>query len=452
MRTTFIFFACAMLFACSQGDDQISEDLRCQVGTYRLSTGALIDIGLSSPGYLRWRTLDGRVGRISLNEDSQTWSGTLGWTERAHPAQVTLGDCDNEKIEITGIEGLDGEGEKVAVEVTDTRFKGADVELAGRLVMPIGETPVPIVIMVHGSEDSSALDYYHQQRTLPAQGIGVFVYDKRGTGSSSGEYTQDFHLLAQDAAMAHATAIRLAANRAAASGYFGGSQGGWVAPLAATLSDVDFVIASYGMAEGPLAENRDEIQLSLRKAGYDQEVLAKGKEITDITGRLLVSNFKDGADDLARVRSAYSSEPWFQLLEGGVTWEMISRPLWQFRIGYVFMDVGTSWDYQPLPVLREVEADMLWVLAGADSSAPPQRTREILTQLQNEGLPIDVAYFPNTEHGIIRFETTEDGEQLSLGYAPGYFPLLTDWISTRQLGHVYEGAELAPRAASTKVD
>ncbi|MEO0973437.1 MAG: alpha/beta hydrolase [Pseudomonadota bacterium] len=436
-----------LLAACAGPEELIPEELRCQLGTYRIaSSGALIDIGLSGTEQLRWRTLDGRVGRVGRGEGiDAVWSGTTGWGEDANPARLRLGDCEDSHIEVDGIEGVEGKGVRVPWQATDVRFEGAGEELAGRLVLPSGDDPIPLVVLVHGSEDSSALDYSYHQRMLPAQGIAVFVYDKRGTGGSTGKYSQDFHLLAADAAAAHRTALEMAGDRVAASGYFGASQGGWVAPLAATLSEVDFVIASYGMAEGPTAEDRDEIQLRLREAGYGEEALAKAREVTDATRLLLMSDFKEGQEDLARVRRAYADEEWFPYLEGGITWEMVIRPLWQFRIGYFFLDVGTSWAYEPLPVLRAIEAPMLWVLAGDDRSAPSARTREILSDLQGEGRPIDVAFFPNTDHGIVRFTQDAQGNRQSLGYAPGYLPLLADWLTHRRLGDAYEGADLAPR-------
>ena len=447
MRLVPTLFCLCVLTACSNSQEQISEDLRCQVGSYRLPSGPLIDIGLSDAEHLRWRTLDGRVGRLSINADTGIWSGTEGWTERPHSARIDLGSCDNPSIQIAGIEGFNGEATKVMLDVSDVRFQGADGELAGRLVLPKGEGPVPITVLVHGSEDYSALDYYYDQRLLPAQGIGVFVYDKRGTGASAGEYSQDFHRLAADAVAAHRTAIEMAGDRVASSGYFGSSQGGWVAPLAAQSSNPDFVITSYGMAEGPLAEDRDEIQLRLGDAGFDDTVLAKAREVTDITGRLLASDFQDGTEDLKRVREAYGDEAWFAQLEGSVTWEMVSRPLWQFRIGYFFLEAGTSWDYKPEPVLRAIETPMLWVLAGDDTSTPSANTREILTQMQAEQRPIDVAFFPHTEHGIIPFSEEAPDERELLGYAPGYFALLVDWILNGKMADAYEGAELAPRSS-----
>ena len=78
--------------------------------------------------------------------------------------------------------------------------------------------------------------------------IGAFVYDKRGSGGSSGRYTQKFLTLANDAIAALTEARRLA-----------GSQGGWVAPLAAKIEPVDFVVVSFGLAVSPLDEDRAAI-------------------------------------------------------------------------------------------------------------------------------------------------------------------------------------------------
>jgi len=44
-------------------------------------------------------------------------------------------------------------------------------------------------------EHDSVLDSYVLQRMFPAQGIGAFVFDKRGTGASGGVYTQDLDVL-----------------------------------------------------------------------------------------------------------------------------------------------------------------------------------------------------------------------------------------------------------------
>ncbi|PPJ44707.1 alpha/beta hydrolase, partial [Rhizobium sp. KAs_5_22] len=95
-----------------------------------------------------------------------------------------------------------------------------------------------------------------------------FVYDKRGTGGSSGKYTQNFHELSDDAGAALREALRVGGARVGRIGYLGGSQGGWVAPLAASKTpQAQFVEVGFGLADGVLAEDRDQVVLDLRAAG-----------------------------------------------------------------------------------------------------------------------------------------------------------------------------------------
>jgi pimeloyl-ACP methyl ester carboxylesterase len=90
----------------------------------------------------------------------------------------------------------------------------------------------------NGTRDSHPL-YRHLHETLPPIGVGVATFDRRGEGESEGEPTRGrFEAQARDAL---AVAAALETERV---GLWGFSQGGWVAPLAATLSDdVAFVIA-----------------------------------------------------------------------------------------------------------------------------------------------------------------------------------------------------------------
>src|ERR1700730_15049319 len=226
----------------------------CHVGAYRLESADVLDIAPSEGDTLRWRKFDGTTGALHKQE-ADNWSSTLGWTDRPDGKTVSFPDCASGKIRFDAMAG-----QRIAFDVTDTTFKGRDVDLAVRLVLPKGRAPVPIVILVHGSERDSARETYALQRLLPAEGVGVFVYDKRGTGESGGNYTQDFSTLADDAVAAMREARRLAAGRPGR----GSSQGGWVAPIAAARAPVDFVIVAYGLAVSVIDEDQEEVALEMR--------------------------------------------------------------------------------------------------------------------------------------------------------------------------------------------
>src|SRR6185295_13466115 len=183
-------------------------------------------------------------------------------------------------------------------------------------------------------------------------GIGVFVYDKRGTGKSEGTYTQDFDLLADDAAAALTKGKEIAGPLAREVGFQGGSQAGWIEPLAATKVKTDFVIVGFGLAESPLAEDRDEVFDDLRRAGYGDDVIEKAREITTATGRVIASHFKEGYDELDAVREKYRKEPSYPKINGEFTGMILAMPNWLSRIVGPMLEVGTPMTYDPLPALK----------------------------------------------------------------------------------------------------
>lgn len=411
--------AAALICPAAFAAEPLPQDMLCHVGAYRLSDGALVDVA-PSDGSLRWRLLDGRTGALSRKDG--VWVSTRGWTGQSDGVSVSFGPCGAGAIVFEG-----KSGQRAPLVVRETTFTGADgVELAGRLVMPSGQSQVPLAVLVHGSEDFSARERYFEQRVWPLNGVGVFVYDKRGTGGSKGRYTQDFHILARDAAAAVAEARRLGGERISRIGLDGGSQGGWIAPLAATLVPVDYVIARYGLAEGPLAEDREEVLLGLAEKGYAPDVLAKAREVTAATGKIVLTGFKDGWEELAEVKRRYGAEPWFRDIEGEFSGEILRNPPEAVRVIGPQRDKGTSWSYEPMPVLRAVEAPMLWILAAEDREAPVAETRRRLAGLATEGRPITILEFPGTDHGIVEFEMV-DGERRAVRYAEGYFRAVLDF-------------------------
>src|SRR5690606_5551298 len=119
-------------------------------------------------------------------------------------------------------------------------------------------------------------------------------------------------------------ARRLAGARASRVGFHGGSQGGWVAPLAATRVDADFVVVGYGLAVSPLAEDRGEVMQGLVAAGFDDPgVLRKAREATDATATVIASGFERGYEQLDAVRARYGAEPWWPAIAGEFSGEML---------------------------------------------------------------------------------------------------------------------------------
>ena len=406
-----------------------AEETRCLFGAYSLDGGEFAYVRHREGKTLRMNDLAGRT--VLLEPD-----GGPGAYRVAKGGGTASFDCSAGSLSLS-IAGWPSLGKRLALDETPITFASHGDALRGKIVTAAGTRPSIYVTLVHGSERDSAVFGSAWQYILAARGFGVVVYDKRGTGLSDGEYTQDFDLLADDAVAAIAE-LRRRVPGSYQVGLMGGSQGGWVAPLAATRTPADFVIALYGLAESTLAEDREEVLLGLREAGFDgPEIRAKALEVTAATGKVMASDAKAGWEELAAVKEKYGKEPFFAHLEGEFTGELVRRPPWLLKRVLPFYDVGTSWEYEPLPTLRKIEVDHLWVLAGDDHAAPSGPTREILLALQATRPKLDVAFFPRADHGMVIFEQPAAAGSADAPrpfyYAPGYFRLVTEWIASRRL-------------------
>lgn len=317
----------------------------------------------------------------------------------------------------------------VDVRRTETSFQSHGAKLGATLLEPPGPRPHPLVIFVHGSERTSPLASSYPLM-LVAQGISVFAYDKRGTGRSEGEYTQNFELLADDATAAMAEARRAAAGRFDRIGYFGGSQGGWIAPLAATRSSPDFVAVGFGLIGSPIEEDREQVLTEMRGKGYGESDLAEASEVAEAAEQLVRSRFTTGFDRLADVRRRYGAKPWFNQIEGEFTGAVLRETEADLRrVGpAVFDNLELIWDYDSRPVLARLKVPQLWILAEADREAPPGTTLAALQEARGEGSDLTIYSFPDTDHGIVEFTQAPDGTRTYTRVTDGYYRLLGDWI------------------------
>ena len=412
-----------------------ASPVRCEVGSYALADGTKVDIADRGEGQLRWRLLDGRTG-VLTPQGKDRWTSKLGWADRADGHQFSF-DCKSGEIRFDKLKGR-----REALTQIDTRFQGSGVELAGRLTLPPGQARVPIVVLIHGAEHSSALEDYSLQRQFASVGIGVFAYDKRGTGASAGRYSQNYLVLATDAIHALREAKRLAGDRAGRIGYQGGSQGGWVAPLAAQIEPVDFVILSFGLAVSPLDEDREAIEFDMQRAGFGPEIQAKAREIAEVTAKIVESNFTEGYQELDAVKRKYGNEPWFKAVRGNFTWYLLAGTEEQIRKEGPPLLEGVPARYDPMPVLTNLDVPQLWILGGQDRDAPPMETLRRLDALSKAGRPITAAVFPGADHGMYEFETQADGERVSTRQPDGYVQMMKDFIEGKPRAAGYGNAEM----------
>jgi uncharacterized protein len=408
----------------------------CYSGAYRLPSGDYVVITASDEGALRYRVPDGRSGRLYPDDPSNPHShfhGGPGWASREpRISEAVFDGCSAETLRFRLKEGPSGVARRIPVTKKSGTFTSIGNTLYGELLTP--EKPQALVVLVFGSGQDSAVTYNYVQHLLPVYGIAAFVYDKRGTGKSTGRFTVDFSELADDALAAVAHARKLLNVPGVPVGLMGESQGGWIAPLAAVRAPADFVIVSYGLAISPLEEDRYEVMNELRAQHYDDSVVAKGRELTDITGRILLSRFTDGLEDLRRFKAAHGNEKWLHEVEGDFTGPLLRSQDDQFEELRKLLGFDAILDYDAQAALRRVRTPMLWIVAGKDTEAPSGPTLDFLHTLQAAPPQLDIAVFPHADHGML-----EDDRE-----SPGYHDLLASWILTRKLDGKFGTAILQP--------
>lgn len=408
----------------------------CHVGSYRLRDGRAIDIAPSEGNTLRWRLFTGETGQLHPQKDGN-WTSTYGWTNRPDGTAVSFSDCAKGEISF----GKQS-GKRIAFDTSETSFMSGGVKLMGRLVMPRGNGKVPVVVLLHGSEHDSALDFYALQRMFPAQGIGAFVFDKRGTGSSGGVYTQDFDTLAKDDVAAMKEAKRLAGSRAGRVGYQGGSEGGWVLPIAASRAPVDFGIVSFGLAVTVLEEDQESVALDMHFHHHSAEDTKKALELARAGERVVETGGRHGYEEFDALRQKYKSEPWYKDVHGDFLFFVLPVQKSQIRAMAKAFDFHTPFRYEPMPALRASTTPQLWVLGSDDLDAPSAETATRIKSLIADGKDYALAVYPGAEHGMTLYELDSKGERLSTRYAPGYFQMMADFIRTGRIGDHYGNAAI----------
>lgn len=423
-----------LLTACSQAPKPSAVP-----GVYRFDDGRLVTINTNDKETFRYRDLDSGASGILASAGELHYGSGPGWASKK-PVVLDVHFRQEEK-QITGLiwkpkKGAATRAARVPLREEEIRFSNGTVELSGNLVLPAqGDGPFPLVVLVHGSEREAATLTYHRQYQFPLDGVATFVYDKRGTGRSGGKFTMLFDVLAGDV-LAAVGRLRshpqIDPERVGLAGY---SQGGWIAPLAASRDPrIKFVLVGYGMLESPAREDRLERHHALYAKGFGSQEIHKADEIIDAIDRLLASDLREGWSDFSALEQKYRQEPWLPTLGKGVAGAFLRFPNWLKSTYGKDRVLQVSWFYEPLPVVEELDIPMLWILGGKDLEAPNEVTIAELERLQTAGKPIDLKIYPDADHGIVEFEE-KDGERVYTRYAPGYFALESEWVRKQAGAH-----------------
>jgi uncharacterized protein len=323
------------------------------------------------------------------------------------------------------------EARRVPLVEREASIRSGDVVLHGRLTLPPGRGQrFKTVVHVHGSDPLPSVGYEWLPHLLASQGIATLVFDKRGTGCSTGQYVQHFGVLAGDVVAAVDWLARQPDVDATQIGLAGFSQGGWVAPLAATREPrIKFVAVGFGLATSLADEDLEEAPLKLLEQGVSPESVEEFKALNGELHQLARAGFQDWRR-FEQALTLAKTRPWFDAAARQASWLGLTVQMGLEKAKEVAPQMFQNFFqpfYEPLPTLEAVGVPMLWLMGGKDIEAPPHRTLQILSRLREKGKPISVVVFPEADHGIQDF-VIKDRARVRTQYSEGYFRTLLAWV------------------------
>jgi uncharacterized protein len=317
---------------------------------------------------------------------------------------------------------------KPAVLAQEIRFANGDTRLVGTAYLPENGDHLPAIIALHGASDAtrSAALYRHLREGLPAMGIAVLIYDRRGSGESSGSNT-DYETLADDAIAGKNALGKLPRIDSKRIGFWGLSQGGWLAVLAAARDQgAAFAIS----VSAPLVTPEKQMEFAttnlLMVRGYsreDAERMLKSRR----TWVAYLNGTASRAEALDAIQRA-EAQPWFDLA-------------FLPRASNLTTDPGNSaarkeMAYDPIAALRKVKVPLLFIYGGEDPWVPVAQSIKQLDILSKQHENIRYAVVADASHEMMllaRETMAFDAKTMNENapQAPGYFMLMASWLDRR---------------------
>jgi dienelactone hydrolase len=250
-------------------------------------------------------------------------------------------------------------------------------------------------------------------------GLAVLTCDKRGTGTSVGDWRlTSFDQQAQDAA----AGIRFLQQRAEIDakrvGVWGFSEGAWVAPVVVSKNPgVSFLI----VAAVPATSRREALLISnrarLEQAGASAEEITRNREFFV---RYLQAIIDKDASAIERLWREYAGASW--LPNNMPTADTLNN--WSWERGRL------TWPYEPGPVLRKIRCPVLAMWGAEDNEFFPRihmpLFEEAMRAARNSDYTLRVV--PGADHS---FRSVAASFVEVTGYPPEYFHTMLEWLRAR---------------------
>jgi pimeloyl-ACP methyl ester carboxylesterase len=322
-------------------------------------------------------------------------------------------------------------------------YQNGDFVLAGTLTMPPGMGPFPAVLLISGSGAQNRNEELLGHKPflvladhLTRAGIGVLRVDDRGVGGSSGSVSEatseDFAGDALAGVRFLQTQPRIAKDRV---GLVGHSEGGLIAPLAASRSaDVAFIVLLAGPGVPGSEIIPAQVQKIDRAEGMPEDKARRQANLTR-TALTMARAENDRSALRSKLEKFFADHP--EAIDAKALESMGGM---QKFLDFQVMTLSSPWfrffyDYDPRPALRKVRVPVLAVNGQLDTQVPFEQNLPAIEQALREAKNPDVTVraMPGLNHLFQTAKTGSPTEYATIDetMAPAVLDLVTGWILER---------------------
>lgn len=345
----------------------------------------------------------------------------------------------------------------------EVKFTVNGKEFNGILSHPDSKAPYPAMVLLQGSDRSSAGDPYYAEHAgyLVRSGFAVLRYDGTGwgggTSNDSGFETLEYRT---EEAIAAVKYLQSRGDiKSGAVGLWGISQGGWICQMAAASYDgVAFIIPVSGPGVTPAEQEVYRVDAMSKSAGLEDDEIARAvlmrrlmvdavlntpmyQEVNEYeSDRLGAGAWSEMAElvygprpnDVAveyekvvGILKRIKDEPWAEFLYPDQVLALLSNMPPQ-AWGMAKTQMRAVMEVNPARFLTKVHCPVLAIFGEKDTSIPVDKSltlyKRCLGEAGNKGFTYRV--FENASH------TIRVGDK----FADGYFDLMVAWLTDLAVG------------------
>lgn len=300
----------------------------------------------------------------------------------------------------------------------EVRFRNGSVELVGTLISPQKEKPSPAIVFLHGSGPATRAGARPYAVEFARMGIASLIFDKRGSGASGGSWlTSSLEDLTNDALASVEFLKTLDSVDPQRIGFWGVSQAGWVATLAASRSsDIGFMILISGGGATPRESELFSYRTAMKRADLAAEDIDDANRVLDAYFNFLATG--DNRAGLVTELEKSRNKSWYK-------YASLDRilPSDENRSNWSWV---ASWD--PAPHIEKITCPVLLMFGDRDTDHPTeiavQKWREGLKKAGNNNVTLMV--FAGAGHGIRMRDSHTGGGRAP--FADGYSEAMLGWL------------------------